>query len=49
MEYTKPEITDFGSIADHTFGTPGGNEKGCQVNCHLDKFTENSALPGTPA
>jgi hypothetical protein len=44
MTYERPEVTDFGSIADHTFTTPGGNVKGCQANCHLDSFTENSAL-----
>jgi hypothetical protein len=45
MTYERPEVMDFGSIADHTFLTPGGREKGCQANCHLDSFTENSALP----
>jgi hypothetical protein len=45
MTYERPEVMDFGSIADHTFTTPGGRTKGCQVNCHLDSFTENSALP----
>jgi hypothetical protein len=45
MTYERPEVMDFGSIADHTFATPGGNEKGCTANCHLDSFTENSALP----
>jgi hypothetical protein len=42
MTYETPVVTDFGSIVDHTFTTPGG-VKGCQVNCHLDKFNENSA------
>jgi hypothetical protein len=45
MTYERPEVMDFGSIADHTFLTPGGREKGCTANCHLDSFTENSALP----
>jgi hypothetical protein len=44
MTYERPEVTDFGSIADHTFLTPGGL-KGCTENCHLDSFTEQSALP----
>lgn len=44
MTYETPVVTDYGSIADHTFNTPGG-VKGCQTNCHLDNFTENSALP----
>lgn len=43
MTYEKPTVTDFGSIADHTFFNPGG-QKGCQVNCHLDNFTEQSAI-----
>jgi hypothetical protein len=47
MEYEKPVITDLGSIVDHTFNTPGG-VKGCQTNCHLDNFTEQSANPATP-
>jgi hypothetical protein len=48
MTYERPEVVDYGSIADHTFMTPGGNVKGCRVNCHLDSFTEQSALP-TPS
>jgi hypothetical protein len=46
MTYERPEVVDYGSIADHTFQTPGG-VKGCQVNCHTDSFNENSALPAT--
>jgi hypothetical protein len=45
MEYQVPEVTDFGSIVDHTFTTPHGQVKGCTVNCHLDNFNEQSALP----
>jgi hypothetical protein len=48
MEYEKPVVTDFGSIVDHTFTTPGGATKGCTVNCHLDKFNEQSALAASP-
>jgi hypothetical protein len=48
MVYETPVVTDLGSIADHTFTTPGGNPKGCQANCHLDNFTEQSALAATP-
>lgn len=44
MRYEAPKVVDYGSIADHTFTTPGG-EKGCQTNCHLDTFNEQSALP----
>ncbi|MGZ3387864.1 MAG: hypothetical protein ACXVB5_23585 [Isosphaeraceae bacterium] len=47
MVYETPVVTDLGSIADHTFTTPHGQVKGCTANCHLDKFTENSALPGS--
>ena len=46
MVYETPVVTDLGSIADHTFMTPGG-VKGCQTNCHLDNFTEQSALPAS--
>jgi hypothetical protein len=42
MEYEAPAIVDYGSIADHTFQTPGG-VKGCKVDCHLDNFNEQSA------
>jgi hypothetical protein len=44
VTYEKPVVVDYGSIADHTFQTPGG-VKGCTVNCHLDSFSENSGLP----
>jgi hypothetical protein len=43
MKYVAPKVVDYGSIADHTFQTPGG-EKGCTVNCHIDSFNENSGL-----
>jgi hypothetical protein len=42
MEYEAPEVFDYGSIADHTFTTPGGH-KGCTVGCHLDNFNEQSS------
>ena len=45
MTYERPEVTDFGSISDHTFTTPGGRFKGCTANCHQDSFNEPSALP----
>ena len=47
IDYEAPEVVDYGSIADHTFTTPGGTVKGCQANCHLDNFNEQSALPAT--
>lgn len=47
VDYEAPEIVDYGSIADHTFATPGGF-KGCQTNCHIDNFGEQSANPTSP-
>jgi hypothetical protein len=47
MKYEAPKVVDYGSIADHTFTTPGG-EKGCQTNCHLDMFNEQSANAASP-
>lgn len=44
IQYEKPFVIDFGSISEHTFTTPGGNVKGCQTNCKLDKFGEKSAI-----
>jgi hypothetical protein len=41
--YETPVMLEYGSIADRTFQTPGG-VKGCQENCHLDNFGENSGL-----
>jgi hypothetical protein len=45
--YQAPTMVAYGPIGDHTFATPGGNVKGCQTNCHLDSFTENSSLPAS--
>lgn len=42
--YQAPQLVSYGSIADRTFATPGGNIKGCTSNCHMDKFNEPSAL-----
>ena len=44
MLYEKPTITDFGSIADHTFNNPGKGDKGTcgndpmfnEPSCHDD-------------
>jgi hypothetical protein len=44
--YEAPKLIEYGPIGDHTFQTPGG-VKGCQTHCHLDNFTENSALSGS--
>jgi hypothetical protein len=40
MRYEKPVITDFGSIAAHTFQTPGKGDKG--VCGHDPMFGEPS-------
>lgn len=41
MQYEKPEVTDFGSIAGHTFLAGGSdNFKGGGDVQHLDKFCE---------
>jgi hypothetical protein len=44
LSYEKPTISDFGSIADHTFDTPGKGDKGTcgndpmfsEPSCHDD-------------
>ena len=41
MRYESPAIVDFGSIADHTFLTPGGSDKD-PAQPELDKFGEGS-------
>jgi len=40
--YASPKLVEYGRIADCTFTTPGG-VKGCQTDCHLDSFGEQSA------
>jgi hypothetical protein len=44
--YVSPRLVEYGRIADCTFATPGGF-KGCQVDCHIDNFGEQSALATT--
>ena len=44
MEYQTPVVTDFGSIADHTYNNPGNGDK---MNTprepwHFDKWCEYS-------
>ena len=46
MEYQKPRIEDFGSIARHTFTTPGGDSKGFVDPCNTDGMMEISHSPG---
>ncbi|CAN5750051.1 hypothetical protein BH18ACT15_BH18ACT15_13550 [soil metagenome] len=42
MEYQVPTIVDFGSIADHTFQTPGQGTKSGNTTYELDTFSEYS-------
>lgn len=44
MRYEKPEIVDYGSIADHTFTRCGGvgPKLGDFRSCELDNFQECS-------
>lgn len=42
MSYEKPAVSDFGSIADHTFQTPGKGTKSTDPTFELDKFGELS-------
>jgi hypothetical protein len=47
MRYECPELVQYGSIAEYTFTTPGGNIKGGDPCYHLDKYDETSGLsPG---
>ena len=41
--YESPTLVSYGSIADNTFATPHGQVKGCQIDCHIDNFGEQSA------
>jgi hypothetical protein len=42
MEYSKPSVTDLGSIVEHTFQTPGAGTKSSDTTFELDKFGEHS-------
>ncbi len=42
MEYHKPEVTDFGSVADHTYNNPGRGDKSSNTTFETDKFGEFS-------
>ncbi len=48
MKYRIPLVVDYGSIAGHTYQTPGGNVKGGDNEDpnHLDKFCEWSGGSG---
>lgn len=42
MAYEAPAVVDFGSIADHTFQTPGKGTKSSNTTFLTDKFGEYS-------
>jgi hypothetical protein len=42
MRYETPTIMDFGSIAEHTFQTPGKGTKSGNPDFQTDKFGEFS-------
>ena len=42
LAYEAPAIVDLGSIADHTFQTPGEGTKSGNTTYELDKFGEYS-------
>jgi hypothetical protein len=46
-DYEAPVITDFGSIADHTFQTPGEGTKSSDTTFETDKFHELSHPAGS--
>lgn len=47
ITYETPAIEDFGSIADHTFQTPGQGTKSTDTTYELDKFGEYSHPAGS--
>jgi hypothetical protein len=42
VEYEAPQIEDFGSIADHTYQTPGVGTKSDDTTFETDTFNELS-------
>ena len=42
MKYQIPAVTDFGSIAAHTFDNPGKGDKSSDTTFETDKFGEFS-------
>lgn len=48
MKYETPTITDFGSIVDHTFQTPGQGTKSSDTTFETDKFSEFSHPAASP-
>jgi hypothetical protein len=47
IDYEAPAIEDFGSIADHTFQTPGAGTKSADTTFELDKYGEYSHPAGS--
>jgi len=47
LPYETPQITDLGSITEHTFQTPGEGTKSDDIRFELDKWGELSHLPGS--
>ncbi len=47
MKYEKPQVEDFGSIAEHTFQTPGRGTKSGNPEFLMDKFGEFSHPAGS--
>jgi hypothetical protein len=47
MNYQPPVIEDFGSIADHTFQTPGEGTKSGDTTFETDTFNEFSHPAGS--
>ena len=48
MRYEKPLVTDFGSIGEHTFQTPGKGDKSGNTTYETDKYGEFSHPAGSP-
>ena len=46
-DYEAPAIEDFGSIADHTFQTPGEGTKSGITTYETDKWSEYSHPAGS--
>lgn len=47
MAYSRPVVSDFGSIMAHTFQTPGKGTKSGNTAYELDKFNEYSHPAGS--
>jgi hypothetical protein len=47
VDYEAPAIQDLGSIADHTYQTPGVGTKSSDTTYELDKYGEYSHPAGS--